>query len=110
MSLAASTKAGWVSDVVETSVKSTTLDNYKIAKGTGNIDIFTESKGMKDYFNYSQYKEIESLIQSCGYYPYLITDKALFGVDTLEFNGLERNYIFSKKNQNIDLYLLKRLK
>jgi hypothetical protein len=32
---------------------------------------------------------------------YLITEKALFRVDKLEFNELDRNYIFSpKKSEN----------
>jgi FkbM family methyltransferase len=133
MALASSTKKGWVTDVDEEVIQSTTLDSYKIEnridkielikmdcefhelevlKGMENIlssdkpiimieILFPTAKGVEGHFESNQHVEIEKLMLDNGYYFYLITKQALFRVDKLEYNELDRNYIFSsKKSKN----------
>jgi len=65
---------------------------------------FPESDGVEGHFENNQYLEIEKMMLDQGYYFYLITKEALFRVDKLEYNELDRNYIFSSK-KSINRYI-----
>ena len=59
--------------------------------------LFPSATGIKNYFETDQHIEIEAIMSSFNYYFYLVTKEALFRVDKLEHNELDRNYIFSTK-------------
>lgn len=66
--------------------------------------LFPESKGVEGHFENNQFQEIEKIMLENNYYFYLITKEALLRVDKLEYNHIDRNYIFSptkSKNQFI---------
>jgi len=66
--------------------------------------LFSESKGVKDYFEYSQSKEIEDIMIENSYNFYLITSTKLIRVNKLAYNKIDRNYLFSsKKSKNTEI-------
>jgi len=66
--------------------------------------LFSESEGVKGYFENSQSKEIENIMLKNNYYFYLITSTKLIRVDKLVYNKIDRNYLFStKKSKNTEI-------
>jgi hypothetical protein len=66
--------------------------------------LFPESKEVKGYFENNQYLEIEKIMKHNNYYFYQITQDGLKRVENLEYNEIDRNYLFSsKKSKNLNI-------
>ncbi len=64
--------------------------------------LFPEAEGVKGHFENKQYLAIEKIMKENGYLFYIITKEKLIKVDTLVYNRIDRNYLFSVKDTHSD--------
>lgn len=57
--------------------------------------LFTEKEGMKEKIKKDPHKEIERIMKKNGYFFYTIKRNYLERVDNLEYNEVDRNFLFS---------------